>query len=225
MFFWCLFFIIAPLCGVSARSVPSGYVERTVTRPDGTNATAYLREDFVPTTDHQFSQVQARQLHKHFFADFHSTQDHQYMCAFQSDYCNTDFDSPVVSDCETLMDVLLETPGYWELGDWTEGAFEPLTFLETCIVAVARTDDHFRDNARFVPPPRRIPSKTSESRLMVHNRVGDGDAYAWLMRTTQRCSTEFVGVKRAGSVGTYMCPGEDTRAQARIIAWITAKIQ
>lgn len=51
-------------------------------------------------------------------------------------------------DCEILMDVLLETPGYWEVGDWSEGTFEPLTFLETCIVVVTRTDDHFIDNAR-----------------------------------------------------------------------------
>lgn len=216
------FLFLAWLCGVSARSVPSGYIERTVTRPDGTNATAFLREDFVATADHQTSQVQARNLDKRFYSDFVRTADHQYLCAYQSDYCNTDFDSPVVEDCELLMDVLLETPGYWEVGGWDEGTFEPLTFLETCIVAVSRTDDRAKEEAKFDHPLP--PRETSAARLTIPNRIGDGDVYAWLSRTTQRCKNNYGGVDHAGSVGTYMCPEESGGMQARIIAWITAKI-
>lgn len=169
-----------------ATGAHPGFTEKTFTLSNGSIGTAYLRSDFVHTTATQRQSVGVHAhskkppppsmtaVDKRWSADFHPGEWEMY-CEKVSMDDKTDRDSATADDCQELWAVFNETPGYWSIRDWNNGGFEMLAWYETCIVALSRTDDDYKNGAWFVfffpLPPFCFPATFSSDKEEERKRI------------------------------------------------------
>lgn len=156
MFFNLITSLFFCLVSLAAPTMP-GFKEYNITRGDGTMATVYFHESFVPDPKMAVAPP-AKEVAptsaveddpKRFIVFFTPDIDVERLCKLKERDCTTTERSAVWEDCEVLKTTFEGTPGYWDVSFFqTRDAYSILGFYSECMISLARDDEYINDNAQ-----------------------------------------------------------------------------